>query len=156
MKNRNLNHSDNWATPTTFLKELEKEFGNMFDPCPFTLTDIEQDGLEIDWKQVNFINPPYSQSLKEQFVLKAIEESRKGKTCIMLLPVSTSTKLFHNHIQPNAKEIRFIKGRLPFVGINSKGEYVNWHMLEGITPPSNVTHVKNSGMHDSMIVIFQL
>lgn len=135
MKNRNLNHSDNWATPTAFLKELEKEFGTMFDPCPFTLTDIKQDGLEMDWKQVNFINPPYSQSLKERFVLKAINESRKGKTCIMLLPVSTSTKLFHNHIQPNAKEIRFIKGRLPFVGINSKGEYVNWHMLEGITPP---------------------
>ncbi len=56
----------------------------------------------------------------------------------MLLPVSTSTKLFHDYIQPNANEIRFIKGRIKFVGINTKGEFVN----------------NKSPMHDSMIIIF--
>ena len=71
----------------------------------------------------------------------------------MLLPVSTSTKLFHEVIQPNAKEIRFIKGRLPFIGINTKGEYVNWNQWDR-KAPDNAIHVKNSGMHDSMIVIF--
>ena len=71
-------------------------------------------------------------------MLKASEESRKGKTCVMLLPVSTSTKLFHDYILPNAKEIRFVKGRIKFKGINTKGEYVD----------------NKSPMHDSMIVIF--
>lgn len=70
--------------------------------------------------------------------MKAIDESKKGKICVMLLPVSTSTKIFHEHIQPNAKEIRFVKGRIKFHGTNTKGEFVN------NKPP----------MHDSMIVVF--
>lgn len=56
----------------------------------------------------------------------------------MLLPVSTSTKIFHKIIYPNA-EIRFLKGRVKFKGINTKGEYVS----------------NKCGMHDSMIVIFK-
>ena len=84
------------------------------------------------------MNPPYSRKLKEAFVIKAIKESKKGKLCVMLLPVSTSTKLFHEHIQPNAKEIRFVKGRIKFLGVNTKGEYVT----------------NKSPMHDSMVVIF--
>ena len=32
----------------------------------------------------------------------------------MLLPVSTSTKIFHEHILVNKPEIRFIKGRIKF------------------------------------------
>jgi hypothetical protein len=87
---------------------------------------------------INYINPPYSRSLKDGFVRKAIDESKKGKICVMLLPVSTSTKLFHDYIFPNAKEIRFIKNRIRFVGVNTFGEAVN----------------DKAGMHDSMIVIF--
>ncbi|MTV59103.1 hypothetical protein GM547_13740 [Streptococcus pneumoniae] len=56
----------------------------------------------------------------------------------MLLPVSTSTKLFHDHIKPNAKSIRFIRGRIAFEGVNTFGQFVT----------------KSKGMHDSMIVIF--
>ena len=56
--------------------------------------------------------------------MKAIEVARTGALCILLLPVSTSTKIFHEYIQPNAKEIRFIKGRIKFAGYNSKGIYV--------------------------------
>ena len=37
------------------------------------------------------------------------DESYKNKLCVMLLHVSTSTVLFHDFIQPNADEIRFIK-----------------------------------------------
>lgn len=126
MKNRNLDHSDNWATPKKFYDDLNKEFNFNFDPCPLNLDEItnENDGLLIEWGERNYINPPYSRSLKEKFVIKAIEESKKGKLCVMLLPVSTSTKLFHDHILPNAKEIRFVKGRIKFLGVNTKGEYV--------------------------------
>ena len=140
MKNRNLKHSDNWATPKEFFNKLNDEFAFNFDPCPLNKNKITNDknGLLIDWGQRNFINPPYSRKLKEAFVLKAIEESKKGKLCVMLLPVSTSTKLFHEIIQPNAKEIRFIKGRIKFVGLNTKGKLVN----------------NKTPMHDSMIVVF--
>lgn len=95
------------------------------------------DWLEVERWKSNFINPPYSRKLKEAFVKKAIEESKKWKTCVMLLPVSTSTVLFHDYIKPNAKEIRFLRGRVKFWWINTKWEYVD----------------NKCGMHDSMIVI---
>jgi phage N-6-adenine-methyltransferase len=140
MKNRNIDHSDNWATPKDFYDKLDQEFKFDFDPCPLNYGEItpENDGLLIDWGTINFVNPPYSQKLKESFVKKAISESKKGKISVMLLPVSTSTKLFHDHILPNASEIRFVKGRIKFIGYNTKGDLV-----------SNKTP-----MHDSMIVIF--
>ena len=154
MKNRNLDHSDNWATPKDLYEKLNKEFFFNFDPCPLNTGIItpDNDGLLVEWGGRNFINPPYSRKLKESFVIKAIEESSKGNLCVMLLPVSTSTKLFHDYILPNAKDIRFLRGRVPFIGINAKGEYVNWH-LSDMDAPADVTHVKNSGMHDSMIVV---
>jgi len=137
MKNRNLNHSDNWATPDYIMKPLYEEFGNMFDPCPLNHNINDWDGLDIDWHDVNFVNPPYSRKLKDAFVKKAIAESKKGKKSILLIPVSTSTILFHEHILPNAKDIRFLKGRIKFIGYNTKGELVK----------------NKCGMHDSMIVI---
>lgn len=140
MKNRNLDHSNNWATPKEFYDALDKEFKFDFDPCPLNENEIthENDGLLIEWGNSNYINPPYSRALKEAFVKKAINESKKGKVCVMLLPVSTSTVLFHQYILPNAKDIRFVKGRIRFLGVNTKGEYVT----------------KKTPMHDSMIVIF--
>ena len=138
MKNRNLNHKDDWGTPKKIYNELNKEFNFDFDPCPLQHDIEEWDGLKIEWKERNFINPPYSRTLKEAFILKAIEESKKGKLCVMLLPVSTSTKVFHEHILPNKKEIRFFKGRIKFSGVNTFGEFVE----------------NKPGMRDSMLVIF--
>jgi len=129
------NHKDDWETPKVLYDELNKEFIFDFDPCPLNATF---DGLKSEWKNRNFINPPYSRKLKEGFIKKALEESRKGKLCVMLLPVSTSTKIFHEVIYPNA-EIRFLKGRVKFEGINTFGKPVN----------------NKCGMHDSMIVIFR-
>lgn len=142
MKNRNLNHSDNWATPKELYRLLDEEFHFDFDPCPLNVGKItpDKDGLLIEWGQRNFINPPYSKNLKEAFVKRAIKESKNGKLCVLLLPVSTSTKLFHKHIIPHADEIRFVEGRLKFEGVNTKGVKVN----------------DRPGMHDSMIVIFGL
>ena len=138
MKNRNLDNQDSWKTPDEFYNELNKEFNFDFDPCPLN-HDIELwNGLDVDWGNVNFINPPYSRNLKEAFIKKALIEAKKGKVCVLLLPVSTSTKIFHELILPNAKEIRFIKGRLKFIGINTFGDFVN----------------NKTPMHDSMLVIF--
>ena len=142
MKNRNLDNSDNWSTPKDLYDKLNTEFNFGFDPCPLNTGEItpENDGLLIEWGNRNFINPPYSKKLKEAFIKRAIEESKKGKLCVMLLPVSTSTILFHDFILPHAKEIRFLKGRVKFIGVNTKGEYVT----------------NKSPMHDSMIVVFNV
>ena len=138
MKNRNLDHKNDWATPLDFYNKINKEFNFDFDPCPYKHDLSKWDGLKIEWKNRNYIHPPYNRKLKEAFVIKAIEESKKGKLCVMLLPVSTSTQLFHKHILPNASEIRFIEKRIKLCSINTKGEYVDG----------------KAGMYDSMLVIF--
>ncbi len=141
MKNRNIIHSDNWETPEYIYKPLNDEFKFNFDPCPINNAGINEknDGLLIEWGSRCFINPPYSRRLKEEFIKKAIHESSKGKLCVCLIPVSTSTVLFHDYILPNiTDEIRFLKKRVKFIGINTFGEKVE----------------NKCGMHDSMIVIF--
>ena len=47
MKNRNLEHSDNWATPKEFYDKLDAEFDFDFDPCPLNTGEItsDKDGL---------------------------------------------------------------------------------------------------------------
>lgn len=35
MKNRNLDHKDDWKTPRSFYDLLDQEFHFDFDPCPF-------------------------------------------------------------------------------------------------------------------------
>lgn len=51
MKDRNLNHSDNWATPKSLYDELDSEFNFDFDPCPLNTGEITPDknGLLIEW-----------------------------------------------------------------------------------------------------------
>ena len=112
-------------TPMDLYEQLDQEFHFDFDPCP---PDADFNGLEIELKKRNFINPPYDQ--QKLWVKKAYEESLKNKICVLLLPVRTDTKLFHELILPYAKEIRFIKGRLKF------------------------QQYKNSAPFPSMIVIF--
>jgi len=132
---------DDWATPKYILEDIREEFGEFFDPCPLNgrfEDGIIRNGLDMPWGEVNYINPPYSRKLKEAFIRKAYEESLKGKVCVMLLPVSTSTKIFHEVIYPRA-EIRFLKGRVKFIGINTKGEKVT----------------DKCGQTDSMMVIFR-
>ena len=133
--------NNNWDTPKDFYNELNKEFNFDFDPCPLTFDPIpeDKDGLKIDWGQSNYVNPPYSKDLKEAFILKAIEESKKGKLSVVLVPVFTSNKFFHEKILTNVKEIRFVKGRVKFIGINKKGEFEN----------------KQNPRHDSMLLIFK-
>ena len=45
MKNRNLNHSDNWETPKELYDELNDEFDFNFDPCPINHDTTKWDGL---------------------------------------------------------------------------------------------------------------
>ena len=133
MKNRNLNHSDDWKTPDSLYKELDDEFHFDFDPCPY---QSDFDGLLVNWGKMNFVNPPYSRKLKEAFILKAVREAEYGNSSVLLLPVSTSTKIFHAHIKQN--EIRFIEGRVKF----------EKKFKDGFLPT-------NGGQHDSMLVIIR-
>jgi site-specific DNA-methyltransferase (adenine-specific) len=146
MKKIHINNDDNYATPPELYNELNKRFNFDFDPCPYNEGEILVDGLKIEWGGCNFVNPPYSQKLKEAFVKKAVDEMKKGKTSVFLIPVSTSTKLFHEWIKPNASEIEFVKGRIKFGKIDADG---NFYL------PLNSKGKTQSGTKDSMIVVFK-
>ena len=109
------------------------------------LKELENISLRLNHKANIFINPPYSQKLKEEFVKKGIEEMKKGKVCVFLIPVSTSTKLFHKYIKPNATEIEFVEGRIKFGKLDENG---NFYL------PLNSKGKTQSGTKDSMVVVF--
>lgn len=54
------------------------------------------DGLIADWFNLNWCNPPYDQC--DKWVKKAYEEQQKGHETIMLIPVRTETKYWHDYI----------------------------------------------------------
>ena len=109
--------SDVHITPDRVWDMIKEEWGyekeQFFDPCP---VNPQWNGLEINWKELNYVNPPYSRergdkkTLLTQFVEKALDE--KGTT-IMLLPSKTDQEWFH---KIKEFDIMWIRGRLKFVG----------------------------------------
>jgi len=100
-----------WNTPKDLYEKLDEEFNFDFDPCPSNW-DGTWDGLTIEWKQRNYVNPPYGRQLSK-WLAKGWLEAQKGKLVVFLLPARTDTKWWHEYVM-RADEVRFIKGRLQF------------------------------------------
>ncbi len=108
--------SVHWATPRAVFEQLDAEFHFDFDPCPLGESVLDGSApLFTVWagKRV-FCNPPYNKGL-----IAFLERGPEALLAVFLLPARTDTKWFHNLVLPQAKEIRFIKGRLKF------GESIN-------------------------------
>jgi len=134
MKNRkeiNWSKNDNWETPKYVLDWIEKEifeWKKYFDPCPLSekIWDeyiIEFNWLDIEWEDINFVNPPYNTKWKQDFIKKCYKEYNKWKISVLLIPATTETKFFHEYIAPYAW-IYFIKWRVSFKWYNSYWKYV--------------------------------
>jgi hypothetical protein len=98
--------NDNYATDKCILELFE----GWFDPCPLD-SYPKFNGLEIEWGERSFVNPPYSKPLL--WVNKAIEENKKGKVIVMLLRMDTSTEWFKRLQEADAKFL-WINKRLKF------------------------------------------
>jgi site-specific DNA-methyltransferase (adenine-specific) len=115
--------SPEWGTPQDLFDKLDKEFKFTLDPCCthenakcVTHYTREEDGLKQDWsKEVVFMNPPYGRVIGK-WIEKAYKESLKGALVVCLIPSRTDTKWWHEYCMKG--EIRFIKGRIKFVGEN--------------------------------------
>jgi phage N-6-adenine-methyltransferase len=122
---------DDWETPPDLFKKLDDEFHFTLDPCCTEQTakcrkyyTKETDGLKQDWGgETVFVNPPYSAKEQDKWVKKCYEESQKPNTKVVaLLPARTDTERFHKYILNHA-EIRFIKGRIKFVGAKAPAPF---------------------------------
>lgn len=102
------------STPNDLYNQLDLEFHFTLDPCPL---HSDFDGLSRTWTGRVYINPPYGKSIRS-WLEKALNEInlKNCELCVFLLPAYTDVKWFHEIVLPNAKEIRFIKGRLKFGG----------------------------------------
>jgi hypothetical protein len=69
-----------WATPPDMMKELNDEFHFDYDPCPHPRPE-GYDGLEVEWGQRNYVNPPFVGGVMK-WVRKGIEEHKNGKLVV--------------------------------------------------------------------------
>jgi len=127
--------STNWETPDRLFDNLNKKFHFTLEVCASSnprckiYYDKDSDGLKQPWSGRVFVNPPYGPPIRK-WLEKALEELPHCEVIVMLLPVRTDTKWFHELVLKKAK-IRFLKGRLHF------------------------GNIKNSAPFPSMVVIFR-
>lgn len=126
-----MHSSDNmeWGTPWDFYKKIDEEFGFTLDCCAsyenhkndnyFTIKD---DAFTKDWNGVVWCNPPYGATAKK-FVSYGYEQSVIMGHCtlVLLLAARTDTKMFHDYCIKG--EIRFIRGRLKFIGAEAPAPF---------------------------------
>ena len=70
------------------------------------------------------MNPPYGKDIKK-WVVKAYEESQRGVLVVCLLPARTDTSWWWDYCMKG--DIRFIRGRIKFKGLNKYGKLTNWN-----------------------------
>lgn len=113
-----------WETPNDLFLKLDLEFGFTLDPCATQANakcakyyTRKQDGLAQSWAGERvFMNPPYGKEAAN-WIAKAYVESNYAEVIVALLPVRSDTAWFHDFVYGKA-EIRFLRGRVKFVGPN--------------------------------------
>jgi len=117
-----MKKTNEWATPQYLFDALDQEFHFTLDPCAtdenhkcaryFT---SKEDGLSKSWARERvFMNPPYGNQIG-LWIAKAFTESLQGALVVCLIPSRTDTRYWHDYVM-KADEIRFIQGRVKFVG----------------------------------------
>jgi len=118
------NERDEARTPPSLFKKLDERFhfgvdaaashSNHLCDAYFTNDNSVGNALSIDWygllperKQPFYCNPPYSRGNIDRFIKKGCEESLKGATVVMLLPMDSSTKVFHKYCMQASEWIIF-------------------------------------------------
>ena len=110
-----------WETPQGLFDELNNEFAFDLDVCATpenakcnNYYTPEIDGLKQEWSGVCWMNPPYGREIVN-WIRKAHKEATKPNTTVVcLVPAKTDTMWWHDYCIKG--EVRFIKGRLRFVG----------------------------------------
>lgn len=120
--------NDTWATPQWLFDWACEHYGDFdLDVCAQLDTakvlkfySKEDDGLNQEWGDLNWCNPPYSDPMP--WIQKAAREANIGKRSVLLLPADLSTKwacvawLFSD-------EIKILNHRVKFVGATGSPKF---------------------------------
>ena len=117
---RSSNRHD-WETPADLFAELDAEFGFTIDVCATPenakcdrFFSPDEDGLRQSWAgEVCWMNPPYGREIGK-WMAKAHAEAEAGSIVVCLIPARTDTRWWHDYAMKG--EIRFLRGRIRFVG----------------------------------------
>lgn len=117
--------SHEWETPQSFFDALDAEFGFTLDVAAshknakcaaYYCGEWGRNGLHEPWTGVVWCNPPYGNEIGE-WVERGYRQAQLGATVVMLIPARTETRYWHDYVM-RAAEIRFVRGRLRFVGVS--------------------------------------
>ena len=81
------------------------------------------DSLAFPWHGTHlncWMNPPYGRDIA-RWIEKAYRESLKGITVVCLVPARTDTAWWHDYCMKG--EIRFVRGRIKFVGCKNDAPF---------------------------------
>ena len=78
------------------------------------------DGLEKTWRSSCWMNPPYGRGIGK-WMKKAYESAQSGATVVCLVPARTDTGWGHDYAMRG--EVRFVRGRLRFNGLNCNAPF---------------------------------
>ena len=111
-----------WETPQDLFDTLNKEFHFTLDVCANNgnakcKNYYSEASLLKRWEGICWMNPPYGREIG-RWIKKAYES---GTTVVCLLPSRTDTAWWHDYCLKG--EIRFIKGRLKFVGSKNSAPF---------------------------------
>lgn len=131
--------SAEWETPGDLFHQYDVEHHFTLDVCATkknakvkNFFSKKDNGLEKDWgTNVCWMNPPYGRGITGLWVKKAFEASLDGATVVCLLPARTDTAFFHTYCKRG--QIRFLRGRLKFVGAKHSAPFPS--MIVTFKPP---------------------
>lgn len=118
---------EEWETPWPLFSECNQEFRFTVDAAaspgnakvePYWT--VETNGLAQDWRGHRvWLNPPYGHRNLRDWMGKAWSESRHGALVVCLVPSHTGQKWWQESVAGKASEIRWLPGKVKFVGADS-------------------------------------
>ena len=129
----NLNGQIEWYTPKQYIDAAIKVMGRIdCDPCTSELAQqtvnadtfytIDTNGLNHEWGERVWINPPYASAIIRKFVDKLLHHLDEGtvKQAIMLTHNNADTAWFHKSAM-RCTSVCFTRGRVKFYDERGKG-----------------------------------
>lgn len=126
------NNSGNyeWHTPPKFIEAAREVMGSIdLDPATSeignriiqakTIYTKENSGLVHPWSGNIWMNPPYNNSLVDDFTKKLVNELPNINQACVLVNNATETKWFQN-IMSKCDMICFVKSRIKFLDVNGE------------------------------------
>ena len=130
-----------WETPAHIFAALDREFDFTLDAAASAENakcehyfDEQTDGLAQDWGNYRVgVNPPYGDANLRAWVRKAHEASQLGAIVVAFVPVNASSRWWNDYA-PLASEIRWVRGRVRFVGAKATAPFASCFLI--FRPPT--------------------